>query len=182
MRRKAIGRGAAALLGAALLWTAAAGAMVDPVLKAEVRAAVDALVRAASPRDDAAMDAALCLDLVAPAYVERLARLGIVPDASDPARQEQCRRDFRNAAYARLDDLLRTGLSVEDVDVTRVRIPAPPGGAAETFVAPRKPGEPPTAPVTASGIAAVKFLTLADPVDVEATRIGARWCLIPASP
>jgi hypothetical protein len=36
--------------------------------------------------------------------------------------------------------------------------------------------------VTASGIAAVKFLTLADPVDVEATRIGARWCLIPASP
>lgn len=70
----------------------AASASADKETDIELRALIDQLIESAHARDEASIDEACCLDLLAPLYLQRLALLRLIPDAENPILLDQYRR------------------------------------------------------------------------------------------
>lgn len=159
-------------------WATTVGA--DEATDTTLRTALDQLVESVRGRDDAGIDAAACLDLLAPAYVQRQARLGLLPDAGTPAPLDQFRQKYRTAVYKHFDDLLRRGRQIVDMDTSRVQTRAPGDAKNETLLVPENSGKAVSEIIT-SGIVGVKLHTSQRMIDIDVSRIGDRWCLNPVS-
>ena len=145
-----------------------------------LRILLDQLVKSVQVQDDVGVDAAVCVDVLAPAYVERQARLGLVPDARDPEILDRFRQKYRSAVYDRFNDLLRRGQKIEKIDTSRIQVRDPEDEGNENLLVSENPDDPPLK-ITATGILGVKLVTRKRLADISVNRVGDRWCLNPVS-
>jgi hypothetical protein len=168
------------LCGAVVLWSGPAfGAeLVD----SDLRATVSRFAESVGARDDAALDHAVCLDVLTAAQAERRVRLGLLDSREDPAFAESYRRAYRAAVYDRFGALTLGENAIESIDGDRVRAGNLGDEANEHIVSLGSVDDATASEITGSGILGVRFVGSERPVDIPVTRVGGRWCLFPVSP
>lgn len=169
-------------LGALLLAVSSALALgCDPTqieqaqVAAEIRPLVDELMTGLAGGDDAALDRVTCLDLLAPAFLARRAKLGLGGDPTDRAAvAETCART-RADLRARYAALAQPGAVVDGIDPTRLRFGKQ--GGIEPTLDPGDGQSPP--PITASGLVGLHLRGSTEPLDLDLLRLASRWCVTP---
>lgn len=158
----------------------AAGVWSEPIdeqAETELLAVVEQLFVGVVDGDDAGLDAATCVGDLVSAQLEREQALGLIADAREPELIGQREDRAREAAQAFVERLLERGQQIEFIDVSRIELLPSEEEGAEML---RGEGEE-ELEITATGILGLKMLTMQRTVDIEVSRLGARWCIDPLS-